>query len=65
VAATGRTVEVIKRRLGFYSFLTGFPESEVKALRARWRRPADLFIGAAGGGVYGSPYCGRGEGGGC
>jgi hypothetical protein len=64
VAATGRTVEVIKRRLGFCSFLTGFPESEQAALRERWRRPVGLFIGASAGGIYDSPYCGGGEGGG-
>jgi hypothetical protein len=66
VAGTGRTVEVMKRRFGFCSFLTGFPESERAALRARWRRPIGLFVGAAAGGVYGSAAggCGGGEGGG-
>lgn len=61
VAATGRIVEVITRRFGFCSFLTGFPDSERAALKARWRRPVGLFIGASAGGVYG----GFGGGGGC
>jgi hypothetical protein len=67
VADTGRTVEVMKRRFGFCKFLTAFPESERAALRARWRRPIGLFIGATAGGVYGSAAgggCGGGEGGG-
>jgi hypothetical protein len=66
VSGTGRTVEVMKRRFGFCSFLTGFPESERAALRARWKRPVGLFVGAAAGGVYGSAAggCGGGEGGG-
>jgi hypothetical protein len=77
VAATGRTVEVITRRFGFCSFLTGFPDSERAALKARWRRPVGLMIGASAGGIYGGAYgggCGGGgegggggggEGGGC
>lgn len=76
VAATGRTVEVIRRRFGFCSFLTGFPDSERAALKARWRRPVGLMIGVSAGGVYGSAFgggCGGGgeggggggEGGGC
>lgn len=39
VAETGRTVEVIKRRFGFYSFVTGFPESEREALAAHRKIP--------------------------
>lgn len=46
VAATGRTVEVITRRFGFCSFLTGFPDSERAALKARWRRPVGLSSSA-------------------
>ena len=76
VAATGRSVEVIRRRFGFCSFLTAFPDSERDALEARWRRPVGLFIGASAGGVYGGAFgggCGGGgeggggggEGGGC
>jgi hypothetical protein len=34
VASTGRTVEVVRRRFGFFSFVTGFPESEREALAA-------------------------------
>jgi hypothetical protein len=67
VAATGRTVEVITRRFGFCKFLTAFPESKRAALRARWKRPVGLFIGASATGVYGGAgggYCGGGEGGG-
>jgi hypothetical protein len=30
VAATGRTVEVLRRRFGFYSFVTGFPETSAR-----------------------------------
>ena len=63
VAATGRTVEVIRRRFGFCSFLTGFPDSERAALEARWRRPVGLMIGASASGAYGSAY-GGGHGGG-
>jgi hypothetical protein len=68
VAATGRTVEVVKRRFGFHSFLAGFPESEKDELRARWRRPVGPFIGigATGsyGGIGGGGDCGGGGGGG-
>jgi hypothetical protein len=49
VAATGRTVEVVRRRLGFCKFLTGFPESEREALKAHRGAP---YVGS-GGGVYG------------
>jgi hypothetical protein len=64
VAATGRTVEVVKRRFGFCSFLAGFPESEKDKLRARWRRPVGLFIGAGADAVYGGGFSGGGECGG-
>jgi hypothetical protein len=37
VATYGHTVEVVRRRFGFHSFVTGFPESEREALKARWR----------------------------
>jgi hypothetical protein len=36
LAEEGHVVEVVRRRLGFYSFVTCFPESEREALRARW-----------------------------
>ena len=52
VAATGRTVEVARRRLGFCKFLTGFPESEREALAARWKRPPIGLFGD--GGAYGN-----------
>jgi hypothetical protein len=69
VAATGRTVEVARRRFGFCKFLTGFPESEREALAARWkRRPVGLFGdngiygGDAGGHHYGHAHGGFGGG---
>jgi hypothetical protein len=46
VAATGRTVEVIRRRFGFYRFVTGFPESEREALAVR--RSVPYFGGGSG-----------------
>ena len=49
VAGTGRTVEVVRRRLGVYRFVTGFPESEREALRTHRGVP---YIGG-GGGAYG------------
>lgn len=49
VAGTGRTVEVVVRRFGFHSFLTGFPESERDALAARWKIPWSSGGGFAGG----------------
>lgn len=64
VADTGRTVEVIKRRFGFCRFLTGFPESKQAELRARWKRPVGLFLGASAAGIYGSPGGGGDCGGG-
>jgi hypothetical protein len=39
VAATGRTVEVLRRRFGFYSFVTGFPEDKREALAAHRKVP--------------------------
>jgi hypothetical protein len=39
VAATGRTVEVIRRRFGVHKFVTGFPQSEREALEGRRRMP--------------------------
>ena len=51
VAATGRTVEVARRRFGFCKFHTGFPESEREALAARWKRPSIGLFGD--GGAYG------------
>ncbi len=57
VAATGRTVEVARRRLGFCKFLTGFPESERDALAARWKRPPIGLFG--NGGAYGSNAAGH------
>lgn len=47
VAATGRTVEVIRRRFGVHKFVAGFPESEREALAGRRRMP---YFG--NGGVY-------------
>jgi hypothetical protein len=38
VATYGHTVEVVRRRFGFHSFVTGFPESEREALKARCAR---------------------------
>ncbi|HXR30657.1 MAG TPA: hypothetical protein VN752_05915 [Solirubrobacterales bacterium] len=66
VAATGRTVEVVRRRFGFCKFITGFPETNQAELRARWRRPVGLFIGAGASGVYGGGDSGGdgGDGGG-
>ena len=49
VAATGRTVEVVRRRFGVYKFVTGSPESEREALKAHRGVP---YVGG-GGGVYG------------
>jgi hypothetical protein len=71
VAATGRTVEVIRRRFGFASFVTAFPKSEREALRARWRRPGLFDNGLFGGGEtsgahhhhYGHVMGGHGGGG--
>jgi hypothetical protein len=63
VAATGRTVEVVKRRFGFHSFLAGFPESQKEKLRSRWRQPVGLFIGAGADSFYGGGF-GGGDGGG-
>lgn len=37
VAETGVVVEVVRRRFGFHSFFTAFPESEREALHARWK----------------------------
>lgn len=48
VGATGRTVEVVKRRFGLYKFVTGFPESQREALSVRRKVP---YVG--GGGAYG------------
>jgi hypothetical protein len=68
VAATGRTVEVISRRFGFARFVTGFPESEREALKARWKRPPLLGGGDGGGGPshshYGHAFGGHGGHGG-
>ncbi len=36
LAEGGVVVEVVRKRFGFHSFVTGFPESEREALRARW-----------------------------
>lgn len=47
VAATGRTVEVIRRRFGVPKFVVGFPESEREALARRRKIP---YFG--NGGVY-------------
>ena len=68
VAATGRTVEVVKRRFGFCKFLTGFPESEREALMARWKRPPIALFGDNGaygsaGHSYGHAHGGHGGGG--
>jgi hypothetical protein len=51
VAATGRTVDVIRKRrlLGSRTFVTAFPESEYAARKAAWSMP---WIDG-GGGVYG------------
>lgn len=49
VAETGRTVEVVRRRLGVYKFVTGFPKSEREKLKVRRGVP---YLGG-GGGVYG------------
>jgi len=51
VADTGRTVEVIQRRFGFFaSFVTAFPEAEREALRTRRKRlepgGTDMFPGS-------------------
>jgi hypothetical protein len=71
VAATGRTVEVIGRRLGLFAyFITGFPESEREKLEARWSRPGlfgtGLFAASDAGGAshhYGHALGGHGGGG--
>jgi hypothetical protein len=39
VAATGRTVEVIRRRFGVHKFVAGFPDSEREALARRRKMP--------------------------
>jgi hypothetical protein len=62
VAATGRVVEVVRRRFGFHKFVTGFPESEREALEHRWETAWVPWI--AGAGVYGSAGGGGGSGGG-
>lgn len=48
VATYGHTVEVVRRRFGFHSFVTGFPESEREALKARWRTLPLWFDNASG-----------------
>jgi hypothetical protein len=53
VAATGRVVEVVRRRFGLHSFLTGFPDSEREALAARWKW-GWFGIGGGGGDAGGS-----------
>lgn len=66
VAATGRTVDVVKRRFGvFRRFITAFPESQMEARKmlysyAPWVGGGE-FIGSGFGGGGG----GDGGGGGC
>ena len=48
VATYGHTVEVVRRRFGFHSFVTGFPESEREALKARWRTLPYWFDNSSG-----------------
>ncbi len=55
VAESGFTVEVVRRRFGLHSFVTGFPESERKALRARWRA-IPIGSGDGGGGGAGNGH---------
>ena len=55
IAGRGHVVEVVSRRFGFHSFVTGFPESERDALRARWSWIPD-FGGDAGGAVGGGHH---------
>ena len=56
VAATGRTVEVVQRRFGLYSFVTAFPESESACLeKRRGGYFAFDFLMFGGGGGMGGP----------
>jgi hypothetical protein len=48
VATYGHTVEVVRRRFGFHSFVIGFPESEREALKARWRTLPSWFDNSSG-----------------
>lgn len=56
VAVDGVTVEVVKKRFGLHSFATGFPESERKALKARWRTLPWGDGGAGYGGGHGGHH---------
>jgi hypothetical protein len=56
VAEAGVVVEVVRRRFGFHSFFTAFPESEREALQARWKLP---FFGFGGEGGSGSGSVGH------
>ena len=57
VAADGHTVEVVRRRFGFHSFFTAFPETERDSLRARWRLiPPGSDGGSDGGGGSGGHH---------
>lgn len=51
VAADGHVVEVARRRFGFHSFYTAFPETERDSLRRRWRT---MGLASDGGGGDGS-----------
>jgi hypothetical protein len=53
LAAEGVSVEVVRRRFGFHSFLTAFPESDREAYRARWRSFSLWFDNSSGGGGSG------------
>jgi hypothetical protein len=61
VAETGVVIEVVRRRFGFHSFFTAFPESEREALAARWKLP---FFGFGGDGASGNVGGGHGGHGG-
>jgi hypothetical protein len=47
-ARASHTVEVVRRRFGFHSFVTGFPEPEHEALKARWRTLPLWFDNSSG-----------------
>ncbi len=51
MAEAGLVVEVVRKRFGFHSFFTAFPESEREALRARWRVLSVWGLGGTGGSI--------------
>jgi hypothetical protein len=56
LAVDGTAVEVVSRRFGFHSFVTGFPEPERDALRARWSWLPSFGDGGGGWGDGGAHH---------